>query len=92
MIASWAAWLCVLGYFSVFLALIGILNSAISLYYYARILKAMYFRQSEAASAPLSVPTVHRATALAMAVPTLILGIYWAPVMDTIKRTLSVWG
>ena len=79
------------GPFYMTLALIGILNSAISLYYYARILKAMYFRKSET-EGPLAVPTVHRATALTMAVPTLILGIYWAPVMDTIKRALAVWG
>ena len=50
------------------------------------------FRKTGETVGPLAVPTVHRATALTMAVPTLILGIYWAPVMDTIKRALAVWG
>ena len=79
------------GPFFMTLALIGIANSAISLYYYARILKAMYFRKGKS-EAPLAVPTVHRAMATTLALPTLLLGIYWAPVMDTIRRALAVWG
>ncbi len=79
------------GPFYMTLALIGILNSAISLYYYARIMKAMYFTKGESDEL-LSVPMVHSAAAMSMAIPTLIMGIYWAPVMDTIKRALTVWG
>jgi len=70
------------------LALIGILNSAISLYYYARILKEMFFNKAEDTS-PLRVAALHRNVAVALAVPTVLLGIYWAPVVDYIGRALS---
>ena len=65
------------------LAMIGIFNSAVSLYYYARILKAMFFNTSEDTS-PLAVPGVHRTVAAGLAVPTVLLGVYWAPLMDYI--------
>jgi NADH-quinone oxidoreductase subunit N len=75
------------GAFYVILAVIGIINSAISLYYYARILKEMYFQSSEEKS-PLLVPGVHRAVALVLAVPTVLIGIYWAPLVDLISRVV----
>jgi len=70
------------------LALIGIMNSAISLYYYARILKAMFFNSSENTT-PLQVAGVHRTVAGLLAVPTVLLGIYWAPLMSYITRALA---
>jgi len=70
------------------LAVIGIVNSAISLYYYARILKAMFFTRSENTT-PLVVPGVHRTMAGVLAVPTILLGVYWAPLMDYIGRALA---
>jgi NADH-quinone oxidoreductase subunit N len=71
------------------LVMIGIANSAISLYYYARILKAMFFNKSEDTS-PLPVPGVHRTVAGLLAVPTIVLGVYWAPLMDYIGRALTL--
>jgi NADH-quinone oxidoreductase subunit N len=71
------------------LAIIGVLNSAISLFYYARILKAMFFNKPEVET-PVSVPGVHRTMATLMAMVTLVLGIYWAPVVDYIGRVLPI--
>ena len=73
------------------LALIGILNSAVSLFYYARVLKAMFFSDATDTT-PLPVPVVHRATALALAVPTIFFGLYWAPLMDYIKQSMAIAG
>ncbi len=76
------------GMFFTVLAVIGIVNSAISLYYYARILKEMFFQKGET-EAPLAIATVHRTLAFALAVPTIALGIYWAPLIDYIGRAIS---
>ncbi len=73
------------------LAIIGVLNSAVSLFYYARVLKAMFFTRSKD-DAPLPVPVLHRATALALAVPTIFFGLYWTPLMDYIKQSMAVIG
>ncbi|MBP6875330.1 MAG: NADH-quinone oxidoreductase subunit N [Candidatus Eisenbacteria bacterium] len=68
-------------------ALIGVLNSVVSLYYYVRIVRAMFLEKAEAGErAPLALarPT---ATLLAVcAVPTILLGVWWGPLMSLIDR------
>ena len=59
----------------VWLALIGVLNSAISLYYYIRIVVFMYVKDVSIGSAPATVPTLSLALAVAV-VATLLLGVY----------------
>ena len=61
------------------LAVVGIINSVISLFYYARVMKAMYLEKAPADAEP--VRGVNSASVLAsvMAVPTLLLGIFWQP-------------
>ncbi len=73
------------GAFYVVLAVIGIINSAISLYYYARILKEMYFNSTEEKS-PVLVPALHRTVAVLLAVPTVLIGLYWSPLVDIIAK------
>ena len=70
-------------YFAV--ALIGVLNSAISLYYYMTIIRAMAFEMPEEGS-PLADNALDRVYAAAFAVPTLAL-LYFAPVFELIKWT-----
>ncbi|MBF0245909.1 MAG: NADH-quinone oxidoreductase subunit N [Planctomycetes bacterium] len=65
------------------LALIGVLNSAISLYYYARVLKAMFFVEPEAgAEMGRAVAWNHKALAVLLSVPVLVLGVYWKPLQE----------
>jgi len=59
----------------VWLALIGVLNSAISLYYYIRIVVFMYVKDEAIGSAPVSVPTLSLALAVAVAA-TIVIGVY----------------
>ncbi len=61
------------------LALIAVINSVISLYYYMRIVKAMFFEHSESEGG-LGLSPVHMALLVVLAVPTLVLGLYWVPV------------
>lgn len=60
------------------LAAVGALNAAIALFYYARIMRTMFF------DAPTSTQAIRFAGAakwivLLLALPTLILGLYWGP-------------
>ena len=66
------------GSWNVALAVIGVLNSAISLFYYAKIIRAMYFDEA-LNDTPLPVPGLYNGVLIALAVPILVLGIYWAP-------------
>ena len=68
------------GFWNVLLAVIGVLNSAVSLFYYARIVKAMFLERSFD-ERPLPVPALYTAILLALAVPIIVLGIFWAPLL-----------
>ena len=68
------------GFWNVMLAVIGVLNSAVSLFYYARIIKAM-FLEDALDDRPMSVPALYTGVLVALAVPVLLLGVYWTPLI-----------
>jgi NADH-quinone oxidoreductase subunit N len=68
--------------FYLLLALIGVLNSAVSLYYYMRIARAMAFEKA-ADDRPLGDDPLDRAYAAAFMVPAVAL-IYFAPILQLI--------
>jgi NADH-quinone oxidoreductase subunit N len=71
------------------LAVVGVLNSIVSLFYYARVIRAMYLEDSEVVEG-VGVRRIFGATSVALAIPTLILGIYWAPLYDWVNNSLSM--
>ena len=76
------------------LAVIGVLNSAISLYYYVRVVVFMYLKKEIAGSEPTSTPALTFTLAAAVAA-TLLLGIYpqWLFAMaEASARTLGAGG
>lgn len=71
------------------LALVAALNSVVSLYYYARIVKVMFLetpRQSE----ELPVAFVPRVMLAILVVPTLLFGIYWEPVVRVAEASVRI--
>ncbi len=72
------------------LALVGVLNSVISLYYYARILKAMFLASpgTEPQKA-LSVSTAAIVLLALLVIPTLALGVYWAPLSEYARASVQ---
>ncbi len=73
------------------MAVIGVLNSAVSLYYYARIMKAMYLEKFDAAAFPVAVYPVHKAVLGVLVLPTIVLGLYWSPLISWVEGSLAVW-
>ena len=76
------------------LAVIGVLNSAISLYYYVRIVVFMYLKKETIGSTPVTTPALAIVLGLAVAA-TLVLGIYprlLFEVADASARTLGAAG
>jgi len=69
------------------LVVIGGINSVISLYYYLRVVKVMYF-EGDRKESLLFPPKVLSGMLLVTAVPTLILGIYWVPIAKWIQSSL----
>lgn len=73
------------------LAIVGILNSVISLYYYAKILRAMYLvPQEEAEKGPrIALATSHSVLLVILAAPTVLLGVFWAPLATLVNRSVG---
>jgi NADH-quinone oxidoreductase subunit N len=70
----------------VWLAVIGVLNSAVSLYYYIRIVVFMYLRKETTGSEPVTSPALQVTLALAVAA-TLVLGIYPRQLFDAAEAS-----
>ena len=70
-------------------AVVGVLNSVVSLFYYARVMRAMYLEKS-ASTDPTVVRRMFGAASIALAVPTLFLGIYWGPAYDFVQHSLEM--
>jgi NADH-quinone oxidoreductase subunit N len=76
------------------LAVIGVLNSAISLYYYIRLVVFMYLKKETMGSEPVASPSLTFALVVAVAA-TLVLGIYprlLFEVAEASARTIGVAG
>jgi NADH-quinone oxidoreductase subunit N len=75
------------------LALVGILNSVISLYYYARIIKAMFLVKVEGDHPSISISPLYTLLLAILIVPIIVFGVYWAPLTQFIfdsMRFLSI--
>lgn len=73
------------------LALVGVINSVISLYYYARLVRAMFLVKEPAVLTLAPLPFVMRGVLMILCVPTLLFGIYWEPVIRFAAHSLRLF-
>ena len=80
------------------LALIGVLNGVVSLYYYARVIKAMFLSpiRSQASEMPassngVSTPVYPAILLTILALPILVIGLgFYGPLLDIINKALGL--
>jgi NADH-quinone oxidoreductase subunit N len=70
------------------LAIVGVLNSVVSLYYYARIIKTMYLETVTEPEAPVRLAPMYTVLLWALLVPTFVLGLYWGPLAEAAGASL----
>ncbi len=70
-----------------YLAVVGILNSVVSLYYYARIVRTMFFDSPVDTAGEVSLDPHNGSLLAILSIATIILGVYWAPVFDFADRS-----
>ena len=75
----------------VWLAVIGVLNSAISLYYYVRVVVFMYLKKDATGSEPVFTPALAFAVAAAVAA-TIVLGVYPRVLFDVAEASARTLG
>jgi NADH-quinone oxidoreductase subunit N len=76
----------------IWLAIVGALNSVISLYYYVRVIRNMYLRDPDSAPAPVVLTGAQTVLLMVFLVPTLVLGVYFAPLVDWAHASVALFG
>ena len=76
----------------VLLAVIGVLNSAVSLYYYARILRAMFFQEQEEDLSLTACPAIFPLVSFLLAAAVIVLGLWWSPLMEWARASVLPAG
>ncbi len=74
------------------IAVIALLNTVVSLYYYVRVLKHMYLTQPDENTPSFDVPALNRAFVLLLTIPTILFGVYFSPILDFAEACLSFFG
>ena len=74
------------------LAIVGALNSVVSLYYYVRILRNMFLRDPEGSIEPIQFSAVQIAIMLIPLIPTIVLGVYFGPLVEIAQASVTMFG
>lgn len=74
----------------IWLAVIGVLNSVISLYYYLRVVKNMFLKESHSIEFNSNTNFGNIILVLTLLVPTLVLGVYFQPLVEFAEKSLKI--
>ncbi len=75
------------GFWYIVLVLVGILNSVVALFYYARILREMYLRGMDLES-PLKMNWIHTGILAVTALAMIVFGLYWEPLRKLVSSAV----
>ena len=73
-------------------AIIALLNTVVSLYYYIRVLKNMYLVKAETPIPTFSASIGNKIIVVALLIPVLVLGIYFTPLVQWAQSSVSLLG
>jgi NADH-quinone oxidoreductase subunit N len=75
------------------LAVVGILNSVIGLYYYAKIFRNMYVRDVDYdKSKSIEFSPIAKILLLVFAIPTILFGLYFTPIVNWAQNSVKLFG
>jgi NADH-quinone oxidoreductase subunit N len=76
----------------IWLAVVGAVNSVISLYYYARVLRYMFLRDPEGQTSSITLDRSEAIILLVLVIPTLLFGLYFGPLVDLANASVQMFG
>jgi len=77
----------------IWLAIVGILNSVVGLYYYAKIFRNMYIREADFdKTKTIEFSPVIKVILLLFAIPTVIFGLYFTPIVNWAQASVKIFG
>ena len=74
------------------LALIGVLNSVVSLYYYVRVLRNMFLVAPPESAAKIKLSFGQLALLFLLLLPTVVLGLYFTPLVEYAQASVTMFG
>ncbi|MFZ1730489.1 MAG: NADH-quinone oxidoreductase subunit N [Bacteroidota bacterium] len=76
----------------IWLAIIGVINSAVSLYYYARVLRNMYLREPlNGDTSPITFSPLVIVTTIIFIVPNILFGVYFGPLVSYAQHSVQMF-
>lgn len=75
----------------VWLAVIGVLNSVVSLFYYAKVFRNMYLRGTDIKYERMTFSPVSVAIIILLAIPTLLFGVYFQPIVNWASHSAQIF-
>jgi NADH-quinone oxidoreductase subunit N len=73
------------------LAVIGVLNSVVSLYYYVKVFKYMYLHDVDSKKPALNYSPASIIILLLLAIPTLFFGLYFTPIIEWANKSAMIF-
>lgn len=73
-------------------AIIALLNTVVSLYYYIRVLKNMYLVQVDEEKPAIKLSFTNGFLLMILAIPVLVFGVYFTPIINFAKDSLAIFG
>ncbi len=76
----------------IWLAVVGALNSVVSLYYYVRVVRNMFLRDPAEDKSPIEFSTAQMVVLVGLVIPTILFGLYFAPLVDFANASIVMFG
>ncbi|MCB2205880.1 NADH-quinone oxidoreductase subunit N [bacterium] len=91
-IGKWMLFSAVVEANFIWLAIIGVLNSAISLYYYARVFRNMYLREpADGDESPITFSPLVIVITILFIVPNIVFGLYFGPLVSYAQQSVNIF-
>jgi NADH-quinone oxidoreductase subunit N len=90
-IGKWYLFIAVLNAHYYWLAVVGVLNSVVSLYYYVKIFRNMFVKGVDLVQEPLKFSGSNIALTLLFAIPTLIFGMWFTPIVRWAEASVRIF-
>jgi NADH-quinone oxidoreductase subunit N len=91
-IGKWMIFLSLINAKMIGIAIVGVLNSVVSLYYYVRIIRNMFLRDEQIASEPIRFPLAQQILLMALLVPTLYFGLFFNELIAFAQASVQIFG
>ncbi|ROL56551.1 NADH-quinone oxidoreductase subunit N [Bacteroidetes/Chlorobi group bacterium Naka2016] len=75
----------------IWLAVIGVINSVISLYYYVKIMRNMFIRGLDVDSPAIKTAKLNQVVVILLAALTILFGVYFSPIINWANASASIY-